>query len=175
MALQLFTEQGYDETTVDDIAVLAGISRRTFFRYYTSKVDVVWGDFDALLHDLETWLAECDDDVPLLDVVREAVVRFNTFPADAVAAHRRRMALILHVPALQANSTLRYAAWRDVVTAFAARRLQLPPAALLPSLVGHVALAAAVTAYEQWLADGSADLGALLRQTFDAIHLQRVS
>ena len=53
-ALELFARHGYDETTVDDIAAAVGISRRTFFRYYESKPDVVWGEFDAELVRLAT-------------------------------------------------------------------------------------------------------------------------
>ena len=71
-------------------------------------------------------------------------------------AHRQRMALILHVPALQAHSTLRYAAWRDGVARFAAAGSDVPVDALQPQLVAHVALAAAVAAYEQWLRDEQA-------------------
>src|SRR5438034_1129540 len=40
-AIDLFTEKGFDETTVDDIAQTAGVSRRSFFRYFSSKSDLL--------------------------------------------------------------------------------------------------------------------------------------
>jgi TetR/AcrR family transcriptional regulator, regulator of mycofactocin system len=172
IALDLFLRNGFNETTLDDIAAAAGIARRTFFGYFSSKNDVVWGDFDALLSGMEEWLTEGDDGRPLLETLTDAVVRFNDLPPGAAPAHRRRMSLILHVPALQAHSTLRYAEWRNVVARFAARRLSQPVDALLPQLIGHVSLGAAVTAYEQWLADESADLGALLTDAFGALDLR---
>ena len=171
IALDLFIRHGFTETTLDDIAAAAGIARRTFFGYFSSKNDVVWGDFDTLLRGMEEWLAESDDDRPLLETLTEAVVRFNDLPADAIPAHRQRMSLILHVPALQAHSTLRYADWRGVVARFAARRLRKPVDDLLPQLIGHLALGAAVTAYEQWLADESTNLPRLLSAAFGALEL----
>ena len=172
VALDLFERGGFEHTTVADIAAAAGISRRTFFRYYASKNDVVWGDFDGMLRRMAQWLADAPDDRPLLETVTDAVVRFNDLPPAAVPAHRRRMSLILHVPALQAHSTLRYADWRGVVARYAARRLGLDTAELVPQLVGHVALGAAVAAYEQWLADESTDLGSLLGIALGALDLR---
>jgi TetR/AcrR family transcriptional regulator, regulator of mycofactocin system len=172
IALDLFIRNGFTETTLDEIAAAAGIARRTFFGYFSSKNDIVWGDFDALLRGMEEWLAQSDNDRPLLVTLMEAVVRFNDLPAEAIPAHRQRMSLILHVPALQAHSTLRYADWRSVVARFAARRLKRPVDALLPQLIGHLALGAAVTAYEQWLADESADLRRLLKAAFGALDLR---
>jgi mycofactocin system transcriptional regulator len=166
IALDLFIRNGFVETTLDDIAAAAGIARRTFFGYFSSKNDVVWGDFDALLRGMEDWLAEGGDDVPLLDALTDAVVRFNALAPVAVPAHRQRMALILHVPALQAHSTLRYADWRGVVARFAARRLDQGVDAPLPQLIGHLALGSAVAAYEQWLADETSDLAVLLTDAF---------
>jgi mycofactocin system transcriptional regulator len=165
-ALQLFAERGFDATTVDDIADAAGISRRTFFRYFPSKNDVVWGDFDALLDGMRTWLAGQPTDVDLLAALEEAVVRFNSLPPDAVPAHRHRMVLILQVPALQAHSTLRYADWRAVVADFVADRLGARPDDPLPALAGHLALAAAVASYERWLREPRTDLDEVLRQSF---------
>jgi mycofactocin system transcriptional regulator len=172
IALDLFIRNGFTETTLDDIAAAAGIARRTFFGYFSSKNDVVWGDFDALLRGMEEWLTQSDASRPLLETLTQAVVRFNDLPPEAIPAHRQRMSLILHVPALQAHSTLRYAEWRNVVARFAARRLKQPAGALLPQLTGHLALGAALTAYEQWLADESADLRRLLKAAFGALDLK---
>ena len=172
VALELFSTQGFAETTVDEIADAAGIARRTLFRYYPSKNDLVWGDFDARLADLESWLAAAPADQPLVETLRDAVVRFNALAPDEVASHRQRMSLILYVPALQAHSTLRYARWRAVVAGFAARRLRRSDDELWPQLVGHVALGAAVAAYERWLVDESEDLPALLSAAFDAVALR---
>jgi mycofactocin system transcriptional regulator len=168
-ALELFAVRGFEATTVDDIAAAAGIGRRTFFRYFASKNDAVWGDFEQGLSDLRARLATAAPGQPLLDALREAVLAFNRFDPAEVPWHRDRMALILRVPALQAHSALRYAAWRDVVAEFAARRLGEPADALLPQLVGHSCLGAAMTAYEQWLAHPDADLQQLLDRALRAL------
>ncbi len=169
VARELFAERGFDATTVEDIAAAAGIGRRTFFRYFASKNDVVWGDFDRGLADLRTRLAAADPDQPLLDALREGVLAFNVLPAGGLSWHRDRMGLILRVPALQAHSTLRYAAWRGVVAEFVAVRLRLAPGELLPQLVGHLCLGAALTAYDQWLQDVGADLPTLLDAALRAL------
>jgi mycofactocin system transcriptional regulator len=169
VALALFRERGFDATTVDDIARAAGIGRRTFFRYFASKNDVVWGDFDRGLAALRGRLAAERDDAPLLDALRAAVLDFNRLEPGGEPWHRARMALILEVPALQAHSTLRYAAWRAVVAEYAAARLACPADALLPQLVAHTCLGAALAAYEQWLRRPDAELAALLDEALGAL------
>jgi TetR/AcrR family transcriptional regulator, regulator of mycofactocin system len=174
VALGLFSRRGFQRTTVEDVAAGAGISRRTFFRYFDSKNDVVWGDFEDLLAQMEAWLSDVPDDVPVWGAVVDAVVRFNSFEPEVMPVHRQRMALILQVPALQAHSTLRYAGWRAVVARFVAARTGNSVDALQPQLVAHLALAAATAAYECWLGDEAADLGALLETSlggFDLPHL----
>lgn len=169
MALDLFARDGFDATTVDDIAGAAGISRRTFFRYYPSKNDVVWGDFEERLATMAAELDATDPAVPVLDALADVVVRFNALPAEAIAAHRQRMSLILHVPALQAHSALRYADWRAAVSRFVAGRIGQRESSPVPQLVGHVALGAAVASYEQWLADERADLAVAMTSSFDQL------
>lgn len=162
LGFELFARQGFDGTTVDDIADAAGIGRRTFFRYFASKNDLVWGDFEEQLARLDSLLATADPDTPMMDALCAAVVEFNRFDPAVVPWHRQRMALILRVPTLQADSVVRYASWRALVMEFAARRLDRPVSDLLPRLIGSTVLAACVAAYEQWLTDEDADLSELL-------------
>jgi len=169
IALELFRERGFEETPVEDIAAAAGISRRTFFRYFGSKSDILFGNSDLLLRDLEEWLVSAPDDQPMFDVIADATMRFNRVHTDGAVAHRERMELILHTPALRANAALRNAEWLAVVARYAARRMNTRADDLGPQLAGHVALGAANAAYEQWLRDESSDLGALVHRAFTMV------
>jgi TetR/AcrR family transcriptional regulator, regulator of mycofactocin system len=162
VAFELFAANGFEQTTVGDIAMAAGIGRRTFFRYFPSKNDVPWGTFDVELDRMRARLKACPRDVQLMDAIRVALVDFNQVEPDQIPRHRRRMELILRVPALLAHSTLRFAAWRDVVAEFAAERTGRRPDSLAPQAIAHAVLGVAIAAYEQWLDDEAADLGILL-------------
>lgn len=165
-ALELIAERGFDETSVEELAAAAGISRRTFFRYFGSKSDILFGNFDALLTSLEEWLSSLPDDRPMFDVIAEAVMRFNRVHTDGHVAHRQRMELIMHTPALRANAALRNAEWQAVLARYAARRMGDEPEALGPQLIAHVTLAASSAAYEQWLRDEQGDLTELVDRAF---------
>jgi len=169
VALRLFAERGFAETTVDDIAAACGIGRRTFFRYFPSKNDVPWGDFDALVGRMRRYLHETAPEVSLVDALREAIVEFNRFPPGEVEDHRRRMSLLLNVPTLVAHSTLRYATWRQAVAEYVADRLDVPEDGMRPQVIAWASLAASLSAYEQWLKHEGSDLSVLLRTAFDVL------
>jgi TetR/AcrR family transcriptional regulator, regulator of mycofactocin system len=152
-AFGLFAANGFDATTVDEIAAAAGIGRRTFFRYFPSKNDIPWGAFEAELDRMR---------VPLMDAIRVALIDFNQVSPTQIPLHRRRMELILRVPALLAHSTLRFTAWRAVIAEFAAERTGSRPDDLAPQAIAHAVLGVSVAAYEHWLDQPAADLGALL-------------
>jgi mycofactocin system transcriptional regulator len=168
-ALLLFMDRGFDQTTVDDIAREAGIGRRTFFRYFPSKNDLPWGQFDILLDRMRAHLASLPDEMPLMDQLRESILEFNRVPETEWAYHRRRMDLLLHVPTLLAHSTLRYASWRQVVAEHVARRLELPEDDLIPQTMAWTCLGVCLAAYEQWLGDEDSTLLDLLDQAFRLI------
>lgn len=168
-AFRLFEEQGFDGTTMEHIAEAIGVGRRTLFRYFPSKNDIPWGQFDQSLRDFAARLASVPPDVPVSEAVHRCVVAFNDFDDRSLPQHRTRMRLILHTPALQAHSALRYAAWRGVIADYVAARLATSPDALLPRLAGHVSLALAVSSYEQWLREPDSDLVAILMSEMDAL------
>ncbi|WP_078323483.1 mycofactocin system transcriptional regulator [Mycobacteroides salmoniphilum] len=168
VAMALFTQRSFDDVSVDDIAVAAGIARRTVFRYYSSKNAIVWGDFDSHLEVMRALLDETPDTVDISTALRQALLTFNDFPVDEAPRHRMRMRLILEVPALQAYSMLMYTGWRDVIAQFVAKRSGADPTALLPQTVGWTLLGVALAAYEQWLADEASALTVLLGKGFDA-------
>jgi mycofactocin system transcriptional regulator len=161
-AFALFAAQGFDATTVDEIATAAGIGRRTFFRYFPSKNDVPWGNFEDELERMRVRLKACPPEIPLMDAISVALIDFNRVAPAQVPLHRRRMELILRVPTLFAHSTLRFTAWREVIAGFAAERTGRRPDDLAPQAIAHAVLGVAIAAYEHWLDDPDSDLGALL-------------
>lgn len=171
IGLSLILERGFDAVTVDDIATAAGIGRRTFFRYFSSKNDLPWGDFDALLQRMRAHLAEVPRDAPLAVALREAVVEFNSFPADTLPQHRLRMAVLLETPTLVAHSALRYESWRRVVADFVAERLGLPPRSVGAEALARACLGISLAAYQHWLGDPDAVLTDLIHEGFDEMSI----
>lgn len=166
IGLELFIKHGFDNVTVEDIAEAAGIGRRTFFRYFSSKNDLPWGDFDALLAHMRSRLAEVPENIPVFDALREAVIDFNRFPAEEIPFLRQRMECLLKTPTLVAHSALRYQAWRIVVAEFAAERLNIEPSSHLAMTLGRVCLGISLSAYEEWLEDEALELPDLIEQGF---------
>ncbi len=112
-ASALFVEQGFEETTVDQIAAAAGISRRSFFRYFATKEDVVLGDIVERGHVLRAALAQRPPDEDPWQALTEAfrVLRATVGePSDAEI----RVTRMLHVePFLRARRLEKQLAWQE--------------------------------------------------------------
>src|SRR6266511_6256504 len=76
LAKELFVEKGYDQTTIDDLAAAAGMSKRTFFRYFASKEELIVGKYEILGEQLAEDLAARPADEPLWDSLRQVFGRF---------------------------------------------------------------------------------------------------
>jgi AcrR family transcriptional regulator len=88
IAQRLFVEQGYEATTVDQIATVAGMSKRSFFRYFGSKEDLVMGKYERLGEDLAASLAARPPQEPLWTALRRAFDYVADYSADAESASR---------------------------------------------------------------------------------------
>ncbi|MFC4128680.1 mycofactocin system transcriptional regulator [Nocardia rhizosphaerae] len=169
IAMKLFAEYGFDEVTVERIAAAAGVSERTFFRYFPSKTEVLWHQFDNEVADLRDAFAAVPDDEPMMAAVRRIVVAANRYRPEDIPELRTRMRLVSGVPALSAGAGAHYDAWERAVGEFAARRLGTDPADLIPLAVGRTTLAAARAAFDAWLERGDTPLTDYLDRALRAL------
>jgi len=111
-ALELFATQGFDATSVEQIAKAAGVSRSTFFRQFGGKEDVVFTDHEVMLDELRAFLDEPHEN-PWLAVCQASELVFGHFARDPELA-RRRYEIVRRVPELRD---------REIVTVFRYERL----------------------------------------------------
>jgi TetR/AcrR family transcriptional regulator, regulator of mycofactocin system len=166
VALQLFADRGFEEATLDDIAAAVGVSRRTLFRYYPSKNDIVWGEFSEHLAGLRERLTAARRDEPLIEVLRAAVVAFNDYGDEEMPGLRIRMTLITSVPALQGHSMVRYRDWCDVIAEFVAMRLGCERDDHVPEVIANAALGTAMATYRHWITHPDVNLLDALDKAF---------
>ncbi|SEA85754.1 DNA-binding transcriptional regulator, AcrR family [Leifsonia sp. 21MFCrub1.1] len=154
-AAELFLEQTYAGTTVDDIARRAGVSRATFFNYFGSKSDLLWLEVDEALAAFDTTLAAVPADLPPMDAVLDAVTRL----ADAFGPGRLPLAVtqveLMGTDAeLQASALPRFLALVRSLQSFIAARAGSAPDALLPRAAATAVVGAAVSAAAAWARSG---------------------
>jgi mycofactocin system transcriptional regulator len=158
IAIEMFSAQGYDEVTIDALAEAAGIGRRTFFRYFSTKADALMADFDQEVERLRAELADSDPSLSVLDAVRVAIVAAHSYHGDDLVQLRQRLQLQNANPALLANAIVHYERWQAVVAEFAGTRLGRPADDLVPQVIARSAFGAAYAGFMSWLADGTGDL-----------------
>jgi AcrR family transcriptional regulator len=126
-ALRLFREQGYDETTIDQIAEAADVSPSTFFRYYPTKEDVVFQDeFDVIAIDS---FREQPADLSIVGAFRAASKQAQaSVSEDVLASLQEQAALILNVPELRARAMDEYSRTITVIAEAIAERTGCDPA-----------------------------------------------
>lgn len=167
VALRLLAARGFEGTTIDQIADAAGCSRRTFFRYFKSKEDViieVLGDLGDLI--LDAVRARPADEPPL-EVLRAglqaAVPVLTADPRKSAALIR----LIFASPALRARHLHRQLDLEAALAAELAARQDAAPDDLLLRLTASAALKICDLTLPRWAADdGRPDLSALLNDAF---------
>ena len=146
-ALQLYRERGIHETTIDELCEQAGIARRTFFRYFSSKEDVLLARLQVDIGTVEETFRQAPATEPLAALLTRAL--------DAVVADPQAFArfadVVLAIPALRALYLGVLADFEDALRDLVAHRLRIPPHGERARLLA----AAAVTGYrvgmEAWM------------------------
>lgn len=169
VALKLFLERGFDSCSMDDVASAAQVSRRTLFRYFRSKNDLVWGGADEALERMRAGLATAPPEEPALQAIRRVYVDMLTFPPHLLEVTRRRLLLIGRNPVLRAWGVGRTEPAITLLTVFIAARSAADPRDLAPRVAAHT-LAAAVDAALYWWAEfGDGDPQTVVGQVIDRI------
>jgi AcrR family transcriptional regulator len=170
-AFRLFGERGFDSVTVDDIAAEADVSRRTFFRYFASKEDVLLADHLVQLARLREAMAARPGDEPVLTALRNAVLSLTSDFEERKEAIILRGRIMRDTPSLQARSLVHQKAWEDAIQQMVAERLGVDPVAdLRPGVVAATALAAMRVAFTNWLTAGAkGDVIALTAEALDLL------
>ena len=155
-AAELFLEQTYAKTTVGDIARRAGVSRNTFFNYFTAKSDLLWVDVDAGLAALPGALADCDRTAPVTEAVRQALLRVAAgFGPGRVPWAVTQYELMATTNELEASALARLLVQVGLVHEFVGAR---PGHSVEADLLGRAfstsVVAAAAAAAAEWAAAG---------------------
>jgi AcrR family transcriptional regulator len=168
--VRLASRRGWAETTVEDIAAAAGVSPRTFFRYFPSKVDALFGDEPERVGAIERSLAERGDGEPVLAAVRRGVLEFVTEFMSEPELYITRARLALEHPDLLGHALVRFARFEGVIAAAAAEELRAGPADVRPRLIGAAAAAAIRSTSQTWVArEGRGDPRELVHESFDLL------
>ncbi|WP_048876699.1 TetR family transcriptional regulator [Saccharomonospora saliphila] len=172
-AIRLFLDNGYEATTVDEIAAAAGVGRRTFFRYFRSKEDAIFPNHDELLPEVERRLAEADDRRDPVGVVCETVGVVLDFYLDDPEVSIKRYALTRTVPSLRDKEVASVDLYQRVFAHYLRERFGAAgdPLADVRASVAAAAVAAAHNhVLRQWLrSGGEVDAHALADQAFGVV------
>ena len=164
-ALDLFLEQGFDQTAVADIAARAGVTERTFFRHFTDKREVLFDAGNRLQNTVVDALAAAPAGLSPLEAVEAAFVASSNFLTEERRPYSRRRAQALDsTPALQERELLKLAKLRAAVAEALGQRGLARPAAHLTAEVGGSCFLAG---FDEWIrADSTDDLASCVQRAF---------
>jgi AcrR family transcriptional regulator len=173
VAMDLFLEKGFDATTFDDIAAAAGISRRSLFRYFGTKEDIVLGHLAGEGPRARQLLAERPDDEPLWTALRNVFGRLEGPEGDRDRL-LRISEMLYGTPSLRARSVEKHLRWQADLLPEVRRRLGAGPgdgrADLRAAAVVAAAIACLDAAGEAWTREkGAVPLRELLEIAFAAV------
>jgi AcrR family transcriptional regulator len=165
--MELYLERGFDQTTVADIAERAGLTGRTFFRYFADKREVLFAGSSELQERMVAALVGAPDDATPMDAVGAALdASAEMLGGDRAYSGRRQSVIVAHAE-LRERELIKMA---TLATAFAEglRRRGVPDAAA--ALVAETGIAVFRVSFERWVtADEDRDLAQVRRAALDEL------
>ncbi|MGW0425307.1 TetR/AcrR family transcriptional regulator [Streptomyces sp. NPDC003015] len=172
VALRLFIEQGFDRTTVDQIAAEAGLSRASLFRHFGTKEDIVLVDLEEIGRQIADTLATRPDEERPWEALRRAfdvMTRMNEAAPERTLSYLR---MLQDTPSLRARHYEKQLGWQEMMVPEIARRLGSGPdhpEDPRPTALVAAALACADAASSGWVAcEGKVPLAVLLDRAMGA-------
>jgi len=148
---RLFLEQGYQQTTLAQISEEVEVAPSTFFNYFSTKVDIVFCFFDAVIESAKHRVAERRDGEPALDaIVAWLSDDLLSVEQPYVESIRRMPAIVESAPELRAEERLRYALLEDVLASGFARDLGESADGVRSRVLAAMALRGMLEAWEAW-------------------------
>jgi AcrR family transcriptional regulator len=153
-ALRLFGQQGFDATTVEQIADAVDVSARTFHRYFERKEDVLFADHAERITKFRELLADRPASEAPLRSVRLALLVSTRELESRSDLELIRARLITQSPALRAYNLRYLDDWARAIAEHVAQRSHLKPDDPWPSIAGRCIMAAIIDARQRWVTEG---------------------
>jgi AcrR family transcriptional regulator len=154
-ALELFAERGYDQTTVADVAERAGVTERTFYRYFTDKREVLFGAGHVWEDQIIAGIEKADPSLPPLEVVTAGLVAGAALLDERRPFALRRAAVLAATPSLQERELLKMTKLAEAIALTLGKR---GVAELDAQLAAEAGVAAFRVAFARWIADAAGEL-----------------
>jgi AcrR family transcriptional regulator len=166
-ALELYSERGFEQTTVAEIAKRAGLTERTFFRHFADKREVLFWGAGSLQELLVGTVASAPDSAAPIAAVAAAIEAAGALLQERREYARQRQAVIAANVELQERELIKLA---SLASAIAGTLRQRGVRDLAASLTAEAGIAVFRIAFERWVSETSeADLPQLIRESLDEL------
>lgn len=166
-ALELYGERGFEQTTVAEIAARAGLTERTFFRYFADKREVLFWGAGALQEFLVDAVAGAPDSAAPIDAVAAALEAAGSLFQERRESARQRQRIIAANPELRERELIKLATLAAAIAEVLRQRGASHPAATLTAEAG---IAVFRVAFERWVDEGDQqDLLQLIRESLEEL------
>jgi AcrR family transcriptional regulator len=166
-AMELYSERGFEQTTVAEIAARAGLTERTFFRHFADKREVLFWGASSLQDLLVTTLAATPDSMVPIDAVAVALEAAGAQLQQRPDHARTRHAIIVANPELQERELIKLATLASAIAEALRQRGVSEPGA---SLTAEAGIAVFKVAFERWISQtGKQELPQFIRESLDEL------